>query len=48
MRELAQGAEVSELDEGERAWNATVDDDGLIRARTTSGAFRPRGREARE
>jgi len=33
VREVAKGAEVSELDEEARAWNASVDEDGSLRLR---------------
>jgi hypothetical protein len=34
VREVAKGAEVSELDEASRAWNAAVDEDGTLRLRS--------------
>ena len=33
VREVAKGAEVSELDDAARAWNAAVDEDGTLRLR---------------
>ncbi len=36
VREVAKGAEVSELDEAARAWNAAVDDDGTLRLRAAA------------
>ena len=46
VREIAKGAEVSELDEGARAWNAVVDEDGTLRLR--SAAERQRQQAASE
>jgi hypothetical protein len=37
VREVAKGAEVSELDEASRAWNASVDEDGTLRLRSAGG-----------
>jgi hypothetical protein len=34
VREVAKGAEVSELDEAAREWNATADEDGTLRLRS--------------
>jgi hypothetical protein len=36
VREVAKGAEVSELDEAARAWNAIVDEDGALRLRSAA------------
>ena len=36
VREVAKGAEVSELDEKARAWNAVVDEDGTLRLRAAA------------
>lgn len=36
VREVAKGAEVSELDEKARAWNAAVDEDGALRLRSAA------------
>jgi hypothetical protein len=36
VREIAKGAEVSELDEDSRAWNAIVDEDGTLRLRSAT------------
>jgi hypothetical protein len=46
VREVAKGAEVSELDESARAWNAAVDEDGTLRLR--SAAERQRQEAAKE
>jgi hypothetical protein len=46
VREVAKGAEVSELDEEARAWNAAVDEDGTLRLR--SAAERQRQEAANE
>jgi hypothetical protein len=46
VREVAKGAEVSELDEAARAWNAAVDEDGTLRLR--SAAERQRQEAANE
>jgi hypothetical protein len=46
VREVAKGAEVSELDEEARAWNAVVDEDGTLRLR--SAAERQRQETAQE
>ena len=36
VREVAKGAEVSELDDAARAWNAVVDEDGTLRLRSAA------------
>jgi len=36
VREVAKGAEVSELDDKARAWNAVVDEDGTLRLRAAA------------
>ncbi len=36
VREVAKGAELSELDEEARAWNAAVDEDGTLRLRSAT------------
>ena len=36
VREVAKGAELSELDEKARAWNAAVDEDGTLRLRSAT------------
>jgi hypothetical protein len=36
VREVAKGAEVSELDDEARAWNAAVDEDGTLRLRAAA------------
>jgi hypothetical protein len=36
VREVAKGAELSELDEAARAWNAGVDEDGTLRLRSAT------------
>jgi hypothetical protein len=36
VREVAKGAEVSELEEGARVWNAVVDEDGTLRLRSVA------------
>jgi hypothetical protein len=36
VREVAKGAEVSELDDKARAWNAAVDEDGTLRLRAAA------------
>jgi hypothetical protein len=41
VREVAKGAEVSELDESARAWNAAVDEDGTLRLRSAAERQRP-------
>jgi hypothetical protein len=41
VREIAKGAEVSELDESARAWNAAVDEDGTLRLRSAAERQRP-------
>jgi hypothetical protein len=46
VREVAKGAEVSELDEEARAWNASVDEDGTLRLRSASG--QPKQEAAKE
>ncbi len=46
VREVAKGAEVSELDAAAKAWNAVVDEDGTLRLR--SAAERQRQEAARE
>jgi hypothetical protein len=46
VREVAKGAEVSELEEGARVWNAVVDEDGTLRLR--SAAERQRQEAASE
>jgi hypothetical protein len=46
VREVAKGAEVSELDAAAKAWNAVVDEDGTLRLR--SAAERQRQGAARE
>jgi hypothetical protein len=45
VREVAKGAELSELDEKARAWNASVDEDGTLRLRS---ATEPREQAAQE
>jgi hypothetical protein len=40
VREVAKGAEVSELEEGARAWNAVVDEDGTLRLRSAAERLR--------
>jgi hypothetical protein len=45
VREVAKGAELSELDEETRAWNATVDEEGTLRLRS---ATEPREQAAQE
>ena len=46
VREVAKGAEVSQLDAAAKAWNAVVDEDGTLRLR--SAAERQRQEAARE
>jgi hypothetical protein len=36
VREVAKGAELSELDEETRAWNAAVDEEGMLRLRSAT------------
>ena len=36
VREVAKGAELSELDEETRAWNAAVDEEGTLRLRSAT------------
>jgi hypothetical protein len=36
VREVAKGAELSELDEETRAWNAAVDEEGMLRIRSAT------------
>ena len=36
VREVAKGAELSELDEKARTWNAAVDEDGTLRLRSAT------------
>jgi len=46
VREVAKGAEVSELAEEARSWNAAVEEDGTLRLR--SGTERPKQEAAKE
>jgi hypothetical protein len=46
VREVAKGAEVSELDGEARAWNASVDEDGTLRLRSSTGQRKPAAQEA--
>ncbi len=46
VREVAKGAEVSELAEKARSWNAAVEEDGTLRLR--SGTERPKQEAAKE
>ena len=36
VREVAKGAELSELDQETRAWNAAVDEEGMLRLRSAT------------
>jgi hypothetical protein len=46
VREVAKGAEVSELDESARAWNAVVDEDGTLRLRSADREPQEAAKEA--
>jgi hypothetical protein len=46
VREVAKGAEVSELDDEARAWNAAVDEDGTLRLRSSAGQRKQAAQEA--
>ena len=46
VREVAKGAELSQLDEETQAWNAAVDEDGALRLRSSASA--PGKRAAQE
>jgi hypothetical protein len=46
VREVAKGAEVSELDDEARAWNAAVDEDGTLRLRSSTGQREQAAQEA--
>jgi hypothetical protein len=46
VREVAKGAEVSELDDEARAWNAAVDEDGTLRLRSSTGQRKQAAQEA--
>jgi hypothetical protein len=46
VREVAKGAEVSELDGEARAWNASVDEDGTLRLRSSTGQRKQAAQEA--
>ena len=46
VREVAKGAEISELAKEVRAWNATVEEDGTLRLRSAAERSRQAAQEA--